>query len=468
MSKPAEIIWLDSYLADEHLYEPSSRQPPPGQRTGWRIGLAPFPLGPDERRVLEEIGADLWAFVRAQSAVYQLALRDRDYRYVADYLDAGKPDELIRFSQMKRMRNQFPPFLRPDLLLTEDGYALTEIDSVPGGFGELAALQDAYAAIGGDVLGGPTGVLDGFMQSMRSVSGMADPRVVIAVSDESRDYRLEMDYLARKLQAGGHRVYAAGPREIEFREGGLYLEGEKIDVLYRFMELFDLRNVPKADLFLYAQRKGTVVVTPPFRPQLEEKTWLALLHDEWLRPVWRQELGDARLARLLRLVPRTFLLDPRPVPPQAAIPGLTLGGRPARDFRDIGRMSKRERAAYLVKPAGFSELAWGSHGVTIGEDTPQEAWQAVVDRALEVFPTPVWLLQEFRRTAVVRTRYHDFSQGIEVEMPGRVRLCPYYFRDGDDVRLGGVLSTVCPADKKLIHGMVDAVMLPGGSEAGLV
>ena len=42
---------------------------------------------------------------------------------------------------------------------------------------------------------------------------------------------------------------------------------------------------------------------------------------------------------------------------------------------------------------------------------------------------------------------------------GRVRLCPYYFVTGNDaVRLGGVLATIAPADKRLIHGMTDAVM----------
>jgi hypothetical protein len=29
--------------------------------------------------------------------------------------------------------------------------------------------------------------------------------------------------------------------------------------------------------------------------------------------------------------------------------------------------------------------------------------------------------------------------------------------------LGGVLATICPADKKIIHGMSDAVMLPGAA-----
>jgi hypothetical protein len=45
-------------------------------------------------------------------------------------------------------------------------------------------------------------------------------------------------------------------------------------------------------------------------------------------------------------------------------------------------------------------------------------------------------------------------------MAGRARLTPYYFVVGDSVRLGGATATVVPIDKKLIHGMVDAVMVP--------
>jgi hypothetical protein len=41
-------------------------------------------------------------------------------------------------------------------------------------------------------------------------------------------------------------------------------------------------------------------------------------------------------------------------------------------------------------------------------------------------------------------------------------LCPSSFagRGEEEVRRGGVLATVCPADKKLLHGMRDAMMLP--------
>jgi hypothetical protein len=40
-----------------------------------------------------------------------------------------------------------------------------------------------------------------------------------------------------------------------------------------------------------------------------------------------------------------------------------------------------------------------------------------------------------------------------------VRLCPYYFLFEGKAHLRGALATVCPADKKLLHGMKDAIMV---------
>jgi hypothetical protein len=45
-------------------------------------------------------------------------------------------------------------------------------------------------------------------------------------------------------------------------------------------------------------------------------------------------------------------------------------------------------------------------------------------------------------------------------MKGRVRLCPYYFVETDKVKLRGALATIVPADKKMIHGMRDGILIP--------
>jgi hypothetical protein len=69
-------------------------------------------------------------------------------------------------------------------------------------------------------------------------------------------------------------------------------------------------------------------------------------------------------------------------------------------------------------------------------------------------------LQRFHKGRRVRVDYVDPAGGAVRAMDGRVRLTPYFFVVGTEVRLGGILATVAPADKRLIHGMSDAIMAP--------
>jgi hypothetical protein len=54
----------------------------------------------------------------------------------------------------------------------------------------------------------------------------------------------------------------------------------------------------------------------------------------------------------------------------------------------------------------------------------------------------------------------DAERGALRVMEGRVRLCPYYIVEEDRPVLRGALATIVPVDKKLIHGMADAAMVP--------
>ncbi len=66
----------------------------------------------------------------------------------------------------------------------------------------------------------------------------------------------------------------------------------------------------------------------------------------------------------------------------------------------------------------------------------------------------------------MRVPYFDRKADDIATLDGRVRLCPYYYVVGDGVKLGGILATIAPADKRLIHGMSDAVMSPCGVREG--
>ena len=230
------------------------------------------------------------------------------------------------------------------------------------------------------------------------------------------------------------------------------------DAIYRFFELFDLANVQNAKQIFSLAAEKKVRLTPPPKPIFEEKLLLALLWNRNLRGFWRQELGEGFLQRLLKVVPYTWVIDPTPLPPHGAIPELNLT-----DWQQLKTMSQRERDL-IQKVSGYSEEAWGARGVYLGSDLSTADWSVAVDKALAEWGRSPFVLQRYHKPRVVESSYFDFPSNQLVPMPGRVRLCPYYFVVGENdsarAQLGGVLATVCPADKKIIHGMKDAILAP--------
>jgi hypothetical protein len=157
---------------------------------------------------------------------------------------------------------------------------------------------------------------------------------------------------------------------------------------------------------------------------------------------------------MLKMTPYTWLIDPTPLPPQGAFPELNLT-----DWEQLKTLSQRERALVL-KISGFSEQAWGSRGVYLGNDLAADEWAAAVDTALRSARTNPYVLQRFSKPKTVPFEWFDFESNTTVTMNGRVRLCPYYFVQDDRANLGGVLATVVPADKKIVHGMSEAILAP--------
>ena len=450
----------------------------PAFSTRWRISPDPVRLTSTEVAFFRTLGNHLLAFYRALNRLYVESVRGSQPGWVAGYLDQGKPESLISYSRMKRFRDLLPGVIRPDILPTEEGLVITELDSVPGGIGVTGSMSLAYAQAyeepGAEhqddsrcpeLVGGPDGygMVRGFASMVQARIGDRSGCVAIVVSEEAKDYRPEMRWLAAQLREQGTEAWCVEPRDIRFTEEGLWVatqeEERPVALVYRFFELFDLKNVPKAELIMYSAKKEQTLVTPPFKPALEEKLAFALLHHPILTPFWRRELGEETFDLLIRLMPRTWVLDPHPLPPTAVIPNLRLGGRAVADWRDLAHASQKDRRL-VIKPSGFSELAWGSRGVSIGHDLPQSEWAAALEIALTSFPTTPYILQEFHKGRQFDLSYYDEATGEMVPMSGRARLCPYYFVTGGRAELAGILATVCPLDKKVIHGMRDAIMAP--------
>ena len=433
------------------------------ERIPWRVSPEPFALSPETVTKLEQIGRDLVAFYRALNNLYNRSARGTAPAFIAEYLDHGKPQSIVKLARQNRFKQEIPGVIRPDLILTDDGFTASELDSVPGGMGFVGAMAEAYCKAGIESIGGVDGIPRGFAAMLAAASGVERPTVAVVVSEESADYRAEMRWLADAVsRLDLATIYVAVPQDIIFTEEALFVRlpdgrEEKLNALYRNFELFDLLNVPKHELMLYAARHNRVKMTPPPKANLEEKLSFALFHHPALAALWKNELGKDVFARLQTIFPRTWVLDPRPLPPQGVIADLAANGIPVSDWHQLIDLGKSERD-YVVKPSGFSELAWGSRGVKIANDLTKEEWRDAIDNALKSYEKTPHILQRFHKGKRIRMPYLDRTEDEIKLFDGRVRLCPYYFVVGDDVQLGAVLATIAPADKRLIHGMSDAVM----------
>lgn len=431
----------------------------------WRISPEPYFLSEEETTFFHELGPHLLKFYSVLNRFYLDSVKGNFHPWFSEYLDAGKPQDLLEFGRMKRMRQALPGIIRPDVIATEKGFAVTELDSVPGGFGLTSSLMSLYEDPSWKMTG--AGIPSLFYQMAESVSKEPTPNVAIVVSDEAKDYLSEMQYLGSLLNHKG--VYVVHPKDMNFREEGLFVMHEekwvRVDVLYRFFELFDLKNIPKSELLLYAAKKGQVATTPPYKPWLEEKLSFALFSHPSLKTDWEKALGSETFTALTHLIPETWILDSRPLPPYGIIPDLEVKGDQVRDWKELFHLTQKEREM-VIKPSGFSPESWGSRGVVVGHDVSSDVWQQTLTKGLEQFPDQSSILQKFYKGRKVEARYLNPGTGKIETMVSRVRLTPYYFVVGETTHLGGILATLCPQDKKKIHGMVDAIMVPCATKNG--
>src|SRR5260221_2012287 len=233
----------------------------------WRVSPVPFRLGAELAEDLERLGRVLLQFYRAVNLLYRKSTEGKQPEWVARWLDQGKPAELIELQRSPIFKNEVRRVNRPDLLLTEHGISVTELDSVPGGIGLTGWLNQIYSQLGSQVLGGADGILRGF------ASIFADaPNVHIVVSEEAATYRPEMTWIAEQLDASRFKMQDPG-----------FSDPSQGDAIYRFFELFDLANVPGSrKLFELALENGGWL-TPLPKPLFEETMLFAVLCTRNLR-----------------------------------------------------------------------------------------------------------------------------------------------------------------------------------------
>lgn len=437
----------------------------------WLRAPEPYVLTDKQWKSLEEIGQGCADFYAALELLYRFSVEGRNLLrngelyapWVAEYLDRGKPPALVEHGRRTEYKGAFARVLCPDLLLTKQGFVLTDLDSGHHGLGLTSFLNQAYRAVG-ETSALPEGTLmDGFYEALAALLPDQElPLIAIVVSEESASARPEYQWLAEALRKRGKPVYCLEPQELMPLGKSLCapVEGspERIDIVFRVFELFDLRNISTSDAIFDSVEAGEVVVTPPMREFLEEKLVFGLFHHPLLGRYWKEHLARRSHKTLSKIIPKTWIVDPVELPPCSVLNAPTIGGQPIIRWEQLAEGSQRERNQVL-KVSGFHKNSRGSESIVYGNGVSRELWLDALREAVEEGEFSLRILQEYQRPA--RIKEAVFTQaGQRIETYGALRLCPYYFVHQQQAKLGGVHARFYPENVQELSEMQDRMLYP--------
>ena len=245
-------------------------------------------------------------------------------------------------------------------------------------------------------------ILDALLQTWREWSGgTATPQVAIVDWREVPTWS-EFELLRDAFTAAGVPTVIHDPRDLLFDGTSLTAGGRRIDFVYRRVLVNDIVARPaECGALVEAYRAGAICLANNLRCKIpHKKAFFAILTDERHHHLFdRADLDAVR-----EHVPWTGMVD-----------------------GEIAARVRRGRERFVLKPND----EYGGTGVTLGWETDQQAWDAVLDVAVR---ESTWIAQE---RIDVRREVFPICDGDRVsERNMLVDFAPYLFRG----RVSGYLT----------------------------
>ncbi len=148
------------------------------------------------------------------------------------------------------------------------------------------------------------------LDDWRRRGGTGQPVLAVAESPAGlRADRASSEYVAMRFQEGGFDAFACDASLMRRRDGGLWAEGRRVDIVYRMFLVEELRTAdevaPFEELLLAQEREEVMMLMPLDSEAYGGKAGLGLLSDERHHHV----LSDAERALVERVLPWTRGLD---------------------------------------------------------------------------------------------------------------------------------------------------------------
>ncbi len=214
-------------------------------------------------------------------------------------------------------------------------------------------------------------ILDAMLATYEEFGGFETPQIAIIDWKNVRTTP-EYEYLKVFFESKGYKTTIADPRELKYKGGKLYHKNFKIHLIYRRV-IFDelVERLDEVQDMIKAYRDRAVCMINPLRSRLAgDKALLSILTNPEYDHFFTESENKMKREHI-RVTRR--LVD-------------------AEDF--YGRKKvylidflKEEKETLVLKPSS----AFGGRDVTIGRETPDAEWNAVIDKALK----GDWVVQEF-------------------------------------------------------------------------
>jgi hypothetical protein len=206
-------------------------------------------------------------------------------------------------------------------------------------------------------------MLDALLTIYARVRGQGQRPNIAIVDYKGLPTQREFELFKEYFESRDYPATIADPRELEFREGRLYSNDFRIDLVYRRVLTTELlEKADECQAFIDAYKKGAAVFVNSFRTKYVHKKMLfGVLTDErhqrYFTPAEREAIS--------RHVPWTRRVKEEKT---------TYGGNEV----DLLGFIRQNRDRLVLKPNDD----YGGHGIYIGWESDTGAWDAAIEKAL--------------------------------------------------------------------------------------
>ena len=383
------------------------------------VSAEPLAVKREEAAEILRIGKDVAAFM---NVCQDLFTQNTD---VASLLTRGKPDYLTT------PINPSYFFVRPDLIIGENGFTVCEIETSLFGLSLAELLNRTYISANFDTLV-PDGTLKRFLQENTSSKGK------VVYSQNTSSYQGQLEYLAKELLSSPQREWQA--QHIDDVVGTV---PESICRGFYLCEATD--NLFVHDFVTRASKSSQFV--PSLTPHMEEKALLALLWDKRYESFFAEKLGRNSLDHLRTVIPPTWIVGNEQYFAGALPDGVS-------STFDLTKLSKAKRR-YVLKRSGFSHGSSWAEGVNFLQEKSQSEAARLIGLATKD-NSSLYVVQEFREGKKIPMEYLDKSLN-PVPVDARVRITPYFsMAENSTGQLLAIKATGCE-NTNYVHASTESI-----------